>query len=149
MHSVSGHNTWIAICDGAKALLLENVGSRFHPVLKTRDVMEHESRPSRELGTSAPGRTQKGLNGRRTSMDETDLHDRVEEEFLRSVGAKLDQQIGEQNIRALVLVAPARAMGTLRNALSGTARQVISGELVRDLVNMPLHEIERNLTDLP
>lgn len=149
MNSVSGHNTWIVICDGAKALLLENVGSRFHPVLKTRDVMEQASLPSRQLGTSAPGRTQKGLNGRRSAMDETDLHDRVEEEFLRSVGAKLDQQIGEQNIRALVLVAPARAMGTLRNALSGTARQVISGELVRDLVNMPVHEIEQNLTDLP
>jgi protein required for attachment to host cells len=149
MNSVSGHNTWIVICDGGKALLLENVGSRFHPVLKTRDVMEQESLPSRRLGASAPGRTQKGMTGRRAAMDETDLHDRVEEEFLRSVGAKLDRQIGERNIRALVLVAPARAMGTLRSALSDTARQLVSGELVRDLVNMPVHEIECNLTDLP
>ena len=149
MNNVSRPNGWVVVCDGGKALFLENVGSRFHPELKTRNVMKHETPPSRLLGASAPGRTQSGSDDRRAAMEETDFHARAEEEFLRTIGTELDRYVREQDIHALLLIAPARALGTLRKMLSEATRKIVSGELVRDLVKLPIHEIEQHLVDAP
>ena len=48
---------WVVVCDGAKALVLENVGDTKFPNLKTVEVFEQEDKPTREIGTDAPGRS--------------------------------------------------------------------------------------------
>ena len=35
---------WVVVCDGAKALILENAGDGMHPNLKTREVHEQADR---------------------------------------------------------------------------------------------------------
>ena len=32
---------WVVVCDGRKALILENVGDQAFPILHTREVREH------------------------------------------------------------------------------------------------------------
>ena len=49
---------WVVVCDGAKALILENVGDAMFPNLKTREVHEQTDAKTREIGTDAPGRSQ-------------------------------------------------------------------------------------------
>ena len=51
------HGEWVVVCDGAKALILENAGDIKSPNLKTIGVLEQKDLPTHELGTDAPGRT--------------------------------------------------------------------------------------------
>ena len=37
---------WVVVCDGSKALFLENAGDAKFPNLKTRGVFEHKSLPT-------------------------------------------------------------------------------------------------------
>ena len=57
-HALSIHQgDWVVVCDGAKALILENAGDAKFPNLQTRDVYEHKAAATHELGTDKPGRT--------------------------------------------------------------------------------------------
>ncbi len=47
---------WVAICDGRKALLIENEGDEVFANFKTREVHEHELPPNREIDSDRPGR---------------------------------------------------------------------------------------------
>ncbi len=43
------------------------------------------------------------------------------------------------------MVAPPRALGVLRDAYSPHLREALQGELDKDFVKLPLHEIEKHL----
>ena len=47
---------WVVVCDGAKALVLENSGNRMHPNLRMRQVFEQPGLSDRELSADKPGR---------------------------------------------------------------------------------------------
>ncbi len=137
--------TWVAVCDGRKALLLENKGTREYPKLETRAVFEQENPPTHVQGSSPPGRAFTGSGGRRASMEGTDLHNEAERTFLHTFAGSLDRSVHEHAIHSLILVAPARALGMIRPALSTATKKVLAAELDRDYVKLPLHEIEHHL----
>jgi hypothetical protein len=51
-----GTGDWIVVCDGRKALILENIGDRMFPNLHTREVHEHPDPPTSAQGSSPPGK---------------------------------------------------------------------------------------------
>ena len=51
-----GTGDWIVVCDGRKALILENRGDRMFPNLHTREVREQPDPSTHALGSDAPGR---------------------------------------------------------------------------------------------
>lgn len=146
--SLLRHGTWIAICDGQRALLLENKGDREFPKLETREVSRQENPLMHVQGSAPPGRAFSPTGARRSAIEEPDFHDQAEQDFLRRFAGKLDHSIGEHKIRALVLIAPARALGMIRPHLSAETRRILVAELDRDYVKMPLHEVERHLSAL-
>jgi protein required for attachment to host cells len=137
--------TWVAVCDGRKALLLENKGTREYPKLETRAAFEQENPPTHVQGSAPPGRTINSAGGSHASVQETDTHDRAERTFLQTFASSVDRAVREQAIHSLILVAPARALGMIRPSLSAATRKVLSAELDRDYVKLPLHEIEHHL----
>jgi protein required for attachment to host cells len=146
--SLLRHGAWIAICDGQRALLLENKGDRKFPKLETRQVFKQENPPTHLQGSAPPGRAFSPMGGGRSAIEEPDFHDLAEQDFLRHFAENLDHSIGEHKIRALVLIAPARALGMVRPHLSAATRRVLIAELDRDYVKLPLHEVERHLSAL-
>lgn len=50
-----------------------------------------------------------------------------------------------KDARRIVLVAPPRALGTLRPVLSADAQAAISAEVAKDYTNLPVDQIERRL----
>jgi protein required for attachment to host cells len=52
---------------------------------------------------------------------------------------------GEREAKSLILVAPPRALGVLRQALSTPLRSAVRGEIDKDLVKLPVYEIEKHL----
>jgi protein required for attachment to host cells len=140
------HKEWVVVCDGAKALVLENVGDATMPDLKTREVYQQKGAATRDLGTDAPGRAA-GIDGKnRSAVGQTDWHQRNEQAFLEDLARRLESRVSAGDVKSIVLVAPPRALGVLRNALSPALKGVVRAEIDKDLVGVPIHEIEKRLT---
>jgi len=144
--SVSIRNKeWVVVCDGAKALVLENAGDAEIPDLKTREVYQHKDPATHELGTDAPGRAA-GVDGKnRSAVGQTDWHERNEQSFLEDVAKRLDAAISAGQAASMIIVAPPRALGILRKAYSPSLRQAVRVEIDKDLVKVPVYEIEKHL----
>ena len=137
---------WVVVCDGAKALVLENAGDAKFPNLKTVEVLEQKDLTTRELGTDEPGRTYSSVGHGHSSYEQTDWHDRAEEAFLHHLAQHLDAAIGAGKAKSLIMVASPRALGMIRPAYSHALKGAVRAELGKDLVKMPVHEIEKHLT---
>jgi protein required for attachment to host cells len=136
---------WVVVCDGAKALVLENVGDEMFPNLKTKEVYQQEDPVTRDQGTDAPGRAFSSVGEVRSAMEQTDWHEQGERRFLEKLAARLDGAVQAGEVKSLVIAAPPRALGALRQAYSQGLRNVLVAEVDKDLVRMPVHEIEKHL----
>jgi protein required for attachment to host cells len=85
------------------------------------------------------------VGNRRGATEVTDFHDQGERRFLHQVAERLNHAVRDHGIGDLLVIAPARALGMLRQQLSAAVNRIVSGELDRDYVKMPMHEIERQL----
>ena len=74
---------WVIVCDGRKALVLENAGDEKFLNLKTREVFDHPDQKTSELGTDAPGRSFSSVGHGRSAVEQTDWHTQEEERFLQ------------------------------------------------------------------
>jgi protein required for attachment to host cells len=136
---------WVVVCDGKKALVLENAGDEKFLNLKTRQVYEHPDLKTHELGTDAPGRSISSVGSGRSAMEQTDWHDQAEQRFLHDLLGRLDAAINAGETKSLVLVAPPRALGVLRQGYSHNLRGALRAEIDKDFVKLPVHEIEKHL----
>lgn len=136
---------WVVVCDGAKALILENAGDGMHPNLKTKEVHEQADAKTREQGTDAPGRSVNSVGARRSAMEQTDWHDQDEQRFLTELAGRLDAAVTAGETKSVIIVAPPRALGVLRQAYSNGLRGAVRAEIDKDYVRMPVHEIEKRL----
>src|SRR5205085_10656373 len=85
-----GQGEWVVVCDGAKALVLENIGDAKFPNLKTKEVHEQPDQKTHELGTDAPGRSMSSVGSARSALEQTDWHDQEEQRFLQKLAGRLD-----------------------------------------------------------
>jgi len=146
MENLRIHNgDWVVVCDGAKALILENAGDAVALNLKTKEVREQPDPKTREQGTDAPGRAVNSIDARRSAMEQTDWHDQAEERFLTDLSKRLDAAVMAGEAKSLVLVAPPRALGVIRQAATPNLRKAVRAEIDKDYVKMPVHEIEKHL----
>jgi protein required for attachment to host cells len=136
---------WVVVCDGAKALVLENAGSRMHPNLTTRQVFEQPDPPDREISADKPGRAFGSVGDVRSSVEQVDRHDQEEQRFLARIADHLDKAVLAGDTPSLIVVAPPRAIGILRRAYTSHVRQALRAEVEKDFVKLPVKEIERHL----
>lgn len=137
---------WVVVCDGAKALVLQNAGDAKFPNLKTVEVFEQEDLPTREQGTDKPGRTNASVGVIRSAVGQTDWHDRSEEAFLTRLAHHLDAAVAAGKAKSVIVIAPPRALGMLRPAYSHALKGALRAEIDKDFVKMPVHEIEKHLS---
>ena len=137
---------WVVVCDGAKALVLENAGDIKFPNLKTVEVFEQENLATRDIGSDAPGRSFSSVGGGRSAVEQTDWHDQAERSFLVDLAKHLDVSLTAGKTKSFIVVAPPRALGMLRPAYSHQVKNAVRAELDKDYVKMPVHQIEKQLT---
>jgi protein required for attachment to host cells len=140
--------SWFLVCDGAKALLFQNMGDNNALNLRLADMHLEPHPPSRELGAEQPGRVHESLGESRSSVRGTDWHEAAEIAFLHRVADEVEAMVGTRTIQRLILVAPPKALGVLRSHLSAPVKEVLEAEVARDLARLPAAEIERHLSVL-
>jgi protein required for attachment to host cells len=137
---------WVVVCDGAKALVLQNAGDAKFPNLKTVEVHEQKDLATHEIGAERPGRTHSSVGHARSSVEQTDWHDQSERTFLADLVKHLDAALAAGKAKSIIMVAPPRALGMIRPAYSHALRAAVRAEVDKDLVKLPIHEIEKHLT---
>lgn len=138
------HDAWILVGDGKKALFLRNDGDAVYPNLVTMDVMAQANPTTEEQGTDRPGRYDgPGMN--RSAVEQTDWHQLAEDRFAHDLAARLYQAAHAGEFRHLVVVAPPRVLGELRQSMHKEVQDRIVAEVDKTLTNHPVHEIERLL----
>src|SRR5450631_1165938 len=129
---------WVVVCDGNKALVLVNTGDAKFPNLKTVEVFEQKALATHEIGSDAPGRSHSSLGHGRSSVEQTDWHDQAERAFLAQLVKHLDAAIAAGKTKSLIMVAPPRALGVIRQAYSPALRAAVRTELDKDFVKLPI-----------
>ena len=129
----------MVVCDGAKALMLENAGDEKFPNLKTIEVLQQNDPPTHALGTDEAGTAYRfGRQACASAMEQTDWHDQAEREFLVHLAQQLDG-VAAGKVQSLIVVAPPRALGMIRPAYSCAERRR-AGRDRQGSRKMPVHE---------
>ena len=136
---------WIAIADGEHARFVQPDGSdTLHTVTAMDSASAHLR--SRDIGTDRPGRSFESSGATRHAVGERhDPHQLEKDRFATLVAERLNAAATAGEFDELVLVAPARALHELREALNDTATKRLVGTLERDLVKTPDHELPAHL----
>lgn len=133
------------IADGGRArfVAMDDAGD-FHTLSSFVSSEMHQR--SSDLGRDRPSRVKESANVARHAVEpKHDLHDAVKEDFVRHVAAAVDQEHSERKFDELVLVAPPRVLGELRDQLSKAMAKVVANELQKDLTKVPDHELRSHL----
>src|SRR5579872_1693362 len=139
MHLKEG--AWVVVCDGARAIILENIGDAGMPDLRMREAEEQPAWRTRDIGSDAPGRAINSVGSARSGVEQTNYHEESERTFLTDLARRLDKALTDRETKSMVIVAPPRALGMLRHAYSPQLRKAIAEEVDKDLVAMPIGEI--------
>ncbi len=138
-------SSWVLVCDGAKALLMQNAGNAANLNLTVVETVTQDNLMDRDLGTDRPGRTHQSEGSGRSAVEETNWHDAAEADFLKGLVDQLSAKAFSKEIEQIVVIASPRALGMMRPHYSTHLKQAITGELAKDLVKHPVAEIEKLL----
>jgi protein required for attachment to host cells len=140
--------SWIVIADGAQARILENHGPGKGLLPLPAEAMRKTLRPSREINTDRPGRGHDRI-GRRHAMDApSDPHREEKRRFADLLAEHINEAALNHSYDRLILVAPAKTLGDLRQALSKEAAAKIDGELAKDLTKVSDNDLPRHLGEV-
>jgi protein required for attachment to host cells len=139
------HDAIVLVGDGRKALFLRNRGDGKFLDLRTERVFLDDNPPTREQGTDKPGRTFSSVGHGRSAFEPTDWHDIEEHRFARAVADALETFVRDQQVKALVVIAPPRTLADLRHAFHDSIKSRIIAEIDKDLTKQPISEIEAHL----
>ena len=137
-------DTIVLLVDGARMLLLRNIGDAIAPEFEVVEHRECEGLPDRELASDAPGRAFASRGVRRSSYDDAELHRQEEERFIVAAAAALDEQLQREHHGAIV-VAPPAALGLLRRHYGPHTRKRLTAEVDKDLTQLPVADIVHRL----
>jgi protein required for attachment to host cells len=142
-----GVDDWVVVCDGRRAMILENRGDAQSPNLRKKETYEHPDPPTHELGTDRPGRLNPSVGTSRSAVEQTDWHDESERAFLKQLAHRLDAAVTSGEVSKLIIAASPRALGMLRPAFTPAVRHAVKSEIHKDYVKMPIDEIEKALIE--
>jgi protein required for attachment to host cells len=140
--------TWIVVADGGSARILEQQRASEGLSIVADGAMERFVQRSGEINADRPGRSFDSHGTGRHAMEPHTPAGRVAERtFLRRLARRLEVAAVQKRFEHLVLVAPPRAMGELRELMNAHVQHRISAEIVKDLTHVPEHELLEHLAD--
>ncbi|MBK5910031.1 Host attachment protein [Rhodothalassium salexigens] len=136
------HNALVVVADGSKLLILHNEGDAEYPNLQVVHKQEQDNPANRDQATDGPGRLNDGGVGR-SAVETTDFHQIEEDRFADQVADLLYQRAHGGDLDKLILVAPPRLLGRLRETLHSEVKSRLIAEIDKDLTNHPPAKIEK------
>jgi len=139
------HDSVVLVADGRKSLFFRNAGDAAVPNLAAEDKELHPNPAHHEQASDTAGQSMKTKDGRGGSMEEVDFHQLEEDRFAAETAETLKARALRNDFDALVVVAPPRTLGELRKHYHKEVEKRLVAEVPKDLVNVPVAEIEKIL----
>lgn len=132
------NGTWVLVLDGEKALILENAGDDRFPNLQVVRKERNDATDNKGESTTGPARDG---DLRRPTAD--DYHQTTETGFVEEMAGRLYKAAHRGRFERLVIVAPPKALGVLRQELHKEVQSRVVGEIHKTLTGHPVDQIER------
>jgi protein required for attachment to host cells len=142
------HDALVLVADGRKSLFLRNEGDEDYLNLVVEDQRAQAGLEDRDLKSDAPGRAMSQVSGRQSTMEEPDYHQIEEDRFAKETAALLSKRVQQSDFEQLIIVAPPRTLGELRQHYDKAVEAKIVAEVDKDLVNHPIDKVEGVLKGL-
>jgi protein required for attachment to host cells len=139
---------WMLVADGRRARVLveQRRGanleepSEWAMEIDEDELYDIQDRPPRSFDRVGAGRH--AMDGGRS------LHEMEEEKFLKRVAERLGEAEKQKQFDHLIIAAPPRALGLLRDMLPSGAKSRIRADVSKDLLGESAHELRERLTQL-
>ena len=136
--------TWFVIADGGRARFVERDEQGAYRTISSFVSTELKA-SSRDLATERPGRVHESATTARHAIEpKTDPKEAAKEDFVRYVADQVQSE--QENFDDLVLVAPPRVLGQLRETLAKSVADAVTWDLAKDLTKVPDHELSEHLS---
>lgn len=139
------NNAWVLVADGEKALFLRNVTDEEDPFLQVIRKEEQDNPKDIDQSANRPGRMNDGGPGQRSAFDDTDWHELAKERFAADLAQMLYVRAHRGAFDHIVLIAPPKTLGELRQALHKEVTDRVIAEVPKTMTNHPIDELERQL----
>ena len=136
------HNALVLVADGTKHLFLRNHGDENQIDLRTEAHGQRDDRKDRELRTDAPGTSQQSAGYGRSTYEETDFHQQEEDRWIKDAAEELKKRVLRNDFDALAIIAPPKALGTLRKELHKEVEKRIVCTVNKEMSGRPIPDIE-------
>lgn len=132
----------VLVVDGRKSTLLRNHGDEKQIDLRTLSHEERKDAKDHELKSDAPGTTGQSGGFGRPAYEETDYHQRAEDQFAEAVADDINRRALAGEIKGLAVIAPPRTLGHLRKHWRKETQQHILIEIDKEMTDRPTPDIE-------
>jgi protein required for attachment to host cells len=138
--------TWILVARRDGATVFASNG-RDRPLTVVHRIPHPDGRlRPRDIDTDRPGRAfDRGGYGRHAFSTEENSAERVEHEWAIHLARYLDNYRATNAYDRLVLIAPPKLLGSLRDALPTPTQRVVVAELTKDLIDPDGTEVRNRL----
>jgi len=141
--------TWVVVADGAHAKVFEHSKAAKQLKLVRGMTFDTDLPANREILADRPVRSFESQGRARHAKEErTNPHRELKRAFAKKLAAALAEKHAGKRFERLVLVAPPKALGDLRGALTKAVHDTVVGELAHDLVKTPHGELAPHLSKI-
>jgi len=139
---------WFLLADGRRARVLVEP-RRGAPLQAPNEWIMEISQEELYEPQDRPPRGFASVGGARFAIDRgTTLHEQEEGNFLRRVAERIGEAEKRRQFEHLVIAAPPRALGVLRDLLPNGARARIRAETPKDIIDEDMPKLRERLTEL-
>ena len=139
-------NIWVLIADGARSRVFEKSKHDYAPV-EGGEMSGNRLRDSEAL-TDKPGRAFSSAGSSRHDYEpKTSWHDHQKQEFAREISEFINKAFENKEFEHLVIIAPSKTLGELRNFLNKNVQDKVSAEIHKDITKFTDSQIKDFLSN--
>jgi protein required for attachment to host cells len=142
------HSTLVLVVDGRKLIVLRNRGDEARIDLRIEAEDEHDLARDHLLKSDLAGQSAApaniGLHG--GTMKEADYEQQAEDRWAKAAAELLQHRALANDFPALVVIAPPRTLGVLRQHYHKAVEALLIGEFAKEMTDRPVPDIEALVT---
>jgi protein required for attachment to host cells len=136
------HNAMVLVADGRKMLFFRNRGDENQIDLRTEAHDARKGHRDGEIKTDAAGITKQSAGFGRSTYEEADFQQQEEDRWIKDAADELKARVLRNDFDALAIVAPPRALGTLKKCLHKEVQRRVVCSVNKEMSGRPIPDIE-------
>ncbi|MDP3739220.1 MAG: host attachment protein [Hyphomonadaceae bacterium] len=140
---MTSETTWVVVADGNAARFFVRAREGV-PLTELTDLALTADAERRARGGDTA--VHEGVNhGHQAHPAHENRQDSGERVFLRHIAGRLNLAVEEHAVGRLIICAPPRALGVIRDHVTAATRALVVAEIAKDLVREGVREIDERL----